>query len=96
MEGALFLRSETLVRMTQCRLVDGIHAPRAGVGIGLFAETTPGGLTALGHSGAYNAKMFFEPAHAAFVCGTVNQRLGVPYYWWAAFLDVLNEVRLSV
>ncbi|MCZ7571322.1 MAG: beta-lactamase family protein [Ardenticatenaceae bacterium] len=91
--GELFRHGETLVRMTQWRMAPGIKPPRAGVGLGIFAEDTGHGTIAVGHSGAYGAKMYYEPETGIFFNGTVNQRQGVPYYWWTAMLKAVQEAR---
>jgi D-alanyl-D-alanine carboxypeptidase len=91
--GELFRRSETLIKMTQWRFVQGIKAPRVGVGLGIFAEGTGHGTIALGHSGAYGAKMYYEPETGIFFSGTVNQRTGVVYYWWTEMLKAIHDAQ---
>ena len=93
MEGELFQKPETLAAMLQWRKFPGINPPRAGVGLGVFAEETGYGTVALGHSGAYGAKMYYEPASGTYFCGTVNQRVGVPYYWWKAMFEAMHRSR---
>ena len=46
---------------------------------------------ALGHSGAYGAKMYFEPESGIYFSGTVNQRTGVPYYWWKEMFEAVHQ-----
>lgn len=93
MRGELFRSAETLVKMTQWRAAPGIVAPRLGVGLGLFAEAMDYGTVVIGHSGAYGTKMYFEPETGIYFSGTVNQRTGVPYYWWKAIFNALHEAR---
>ena len=93
MQGRLFQNPEMLVRMTQWRTVPGIEPPRAGVGLGVFGETTDYGTVVIGHSGAYGSKMFYEPETGIYFSGTVNQRLGVPYYWWKPLFKAIHDAR---
>ena len=94
-QGRLFRNPETLVRMTQWRHYPGIEAPRAGVGLGIFAETTDAGTVVIGHSGAYGAKMYYEPETGIYFSGTVNQRIGVPYYWWKELFKAIHEAGIG-
>jgi D-alanyl-D-alanine carboxypeptidase len=93
LQGKLFQNPETLVQMTQWRDVPGIEAPRAGVGLGIFGERTDYGTVVIGHSGAYGTKMYYEPETGIYFSGTVNQRLGVPYYWWKPLFRAIHEAR---
>lgn len=94
-EGRLFQRPETLVRMTQWRFFPGIVAPRTGVGLGIFGEATDYGTVVIGHSGAYGTKMYYEPETGVYFSGTVNQRLGVPYYWWKPIFNIIREAKAA-
>lgn len=89
--GELFQRTETLVAMTQWRYFPGINAPRAGVGLGIFGEGSDDNTVLIGHSGAYGTKMYFEPETGLYLSGTVNQRTGVPYYWWHEVVRAIHE-----
>lgn len=91
--GKLYQSAETLIKMTQWRYFPGIEAPRAGVGLGIFGEGTDYGTVVIGHSGAYGTKMYYEPETGLIFSGTVNQRSGVPYYWWKPFLNAVHEAR---
>ena len=93
MAGQLFQNQETLAAMLQWRRYPGISSPRAGVGLGVFAEKTGCGTVALGHSGAYGAKMYYEPERGIYFCGTVNQRTGVDYYWWKEMIRAIHKAR---
>ena len=93
MDGQLFQNPDTLAAMLQWRSCPGISPPRAGVGLGIFAEGSGQGRVALGHSGAYGAKMYFEPESGIYFCGTVNQRTGVPYYWWKEMFEAVHMAR---
>jgi D-alanyl-D-alanine carboxypeptidase len=92
-DGQLFQNPQTLAAMLQWRAYPGISPPRAGVGLGIFAERSGQGRVALGHSGAYGAKMYFEPESGIYFCGTVNQRTGVPYYWWKEMFEAIHKAR---
>lgn len=91
MRGELFKRPETLVTMMQWRYFPGIKAPRVGVGLGIFGEGTDHNTVLIGHSGAYGTKMYFEPETGLYFSGTVNQRVGVPYYWWHEVVRAFHE-----
>lgn len=93
MRGHLFQETKTLEEMLDWQLYPGINSPRAGVGLGIFAERTRSGKIALGHSGVYGAKMYYQPDGEIFFSGTVNQLVGVPYYWWAELLAVIGSGR---
>lgn len=95
-EGRLFRSPETLVRMTQWRYHPGVVAPRAGVGLGIFGEATDYGTVVIGHSGAYGTKIYYEPETGVYFSGTVNQRLGVPYYWWKPIFNIIHEARAGL
>jgi D-alanyl-D-alanine carboxypeptidase len=90
-QGNLFKKTETLVNMTQWRYLPGINTPRAGVGLGIFAEGTESGTVLIGHSGAYGTKMYYEPETGIYFSGTVNQRTGVPYYWWHHVIRAIHD-----
>ena len=90
-DGQLFRNSETLATMLQWRAFPGINSPRAGVGLGIFAEESGQGRVALGHSGAYGAKMYVEPESGIYFSGTVNQRTGVSYYWWKEMFEAVHQ-----
>ncbi len=89
--GELFRNSETLVKMTQWRHFPGINPPRAGVGLGIFGEGTVSNTVLIGHSGAYGTKMYYEPETGLCFSGTVNQRVGVPYYWWHEVVRAIHD-----
>ncbi|MDA1330553.1 MAG: serine hydrolase, partial [Chloroflexi bacterium] len=93
MNGELFREAETLSAMLQWQHFPGIKSPRAGVGLGIFGEETRYGSVVVGHSGAYGAKMYYEPDSGVYFSGTVNQRTGVPYYWWWEMFDAIREAR---
>ena len=90
-QGKLFKKTETLVNMTQWRYFPGIKTPRVGVGLGIFGEGTESGTVLIGHSGAYGTKMYYEPETGIYFSGTVNQRTGVPYYWWHHVIRAIHN-----
>lgn len=87
--GRLFRRPETLAAMTALQAVDGLVAPRRGVGLGLF-ETGLSRFRFIGHSGAWSGRMLFEPDHGLFLSGTLNQA-GAPSGWHADMLQSVLE-----
>ena len=89
--GKLFRNPETLVKMTQWRHFSGINPPRAGVGLGIFGEGSASNTVLIGHSGAYGTKMYYEPETGLYFSGTVNQRVGVPYYWWHEVVRAIHD-----
>jgi D-alanyl-D-alanine carboxypeptidase len=90
-QGKLFKNPETLIQMTQWRYFPGIDAPRAGVGLGIFGEGTEFETVLIGHSGVYGTKMYYEPETGLYFSGTLNQRHGVPYYWWHEVIGAVHK-----
>jgi D-alanyl-D-alanine carboxypeptidase len=74
LEGKLFARPETLAEMLRWQRPRGMPARYAAVGYGIFAFTSPRGLEAIGHSGAWGAKMLTVPQEGLYLSGTVNRR----------------------
>ncbi len=67
----------------------GLAEPRTGVGLGLFRTRTEGG-ELWGHSGAWGAKMFWDPEAQIYFAGTVN-RSGAPADWHHGLVERVRE-----
>ena len=96
MAGNLFQKQETLQDMTQIQYFDGIKPPRLGVGCGIVAEGVDPNTVFLGHSGSNGTKMFCEPELGLYIVGTMNQNIGVPYYWWHQVVHIMRDAGLSI
>jgi len=70
--GRLFRSDTTLAQMTQWVRPTGLDESRTGVGLGLF-RTPFDGAELWGHSGAWGAKLAFEPRSRLVFAGTTNQ-----------------------
>jgi D-alanyl-D-alanine carboxypeptidase len=79
--GRLFKRADTYAAMTQWLVPDGLMAPRLGVGLGFFRlKSSQGELW--GHTGAWGAKMLYDPHHGIVFAGTINQSAGPGNWHW--------------
>lgn len=82
LRGELLRRRATVSAMTDWCVPPGLEPPRTGVGLGIF-RTERDGLTLIGHSGSWGAKMFHSPAAGFFLAGTINQAAGPDDWHWA-------------
>jgi D-alanyl-D-alanine carboxypeptidase len=87
LDGRLFQRRETLAEMARFTVPEGIKA-YAAIAHGLLGFRSPAGRWLFGHSGAWGAKMLYDPANGYFYSGTVNRR-GAKGEW---MLEIADQV----
>lgn len=85
--GRLFRRRETLEEMRRFTVPQGLKN-YAAVGHGLLAFRSPAGRFLYGHSGAWGAKMLYDPASGFYFSGTVNRR-GARGEWMQEIADAV-------
>lgn len=85
--GRLFRRQGTLAEMTRFIAPPGL-ASYAAIGHGLLGFRSPAGRFLFGHSGAWGAKMLYDPANGFFYSGTINRR-GVRGEWMLEIADAV-------
>lgn len=87
MDGRLFRRRETLAEMARFTVPQGLKN-YAAVAHGLLGFRSPGGRWLFGHSGAWGAKMLYDPASGCYFSGTVNRR-GARGEWMQDIADAV-------
>ena len=87
MDGRLFQRRETLAEMARFTVPQGL-VNYAAVAHGLLGFRSPGGRWLFGHSGAWGAKMLYDPESGFYFSGTVNRR-GARGEWMQEIADAV-------
>jgi len=90
LDGRLFTRPATLDAMLTWQEPMGRPDRYTRVGHGIFTFTTPAGRIAIGHSGAWGAKMLAVPDQQFILSGTVNRR-GASGTWALEMIDQLLD-----
>jgi D-alanyl-D-alanine carboxypeptidase len=90
LSGSLFTRPETLAAMLQWQEPAGRPPRYTQVGHGIFRFTTPASRLAIGHSGAWGAKMLSVPEEQLFLSGTINLR-GAKAEWALELIDQILD-----
>lgn len=85
--GKLFKRQGTLAEMIRFTPPRG-PAAYAMLGHGVLGFRSPGGRFLYGHSGAWGAKMLYDPGNGFFYSGTVNRR-GAKSEWMLEIADAV-------
>ncbi len=87
MDGRLFRHRATLAEMARFTVPEGLKS-YAAIGHGLLGFRSPGGRWLFGHSGAWGAKMLYDPANGFYYSGTVNRR-GARGEWMQDIADAV-------
>jgi D-alanyl-D-alanine carboxypeptidase len=87
LDGRLFQRRATLAEMIRFTSPQGLKN-YAAVGHGVLAFRSPAGRWLFGHSGAWGAKMLYDPANGLYYSGTVNRR-GAKGEWMLEIADAV-------
>jgi D-alanyl-D-alanine carboxypeptidase len=87
LDGRLFQRRETLAEMIRFGTPEGLKN-YAAVAHGVLGFRSPGGRFLYGHSGAWGAKMLYDPGNGFYYSGTVNRR-GARSEWMQDIADAV-------
>lgn len=87
LDGRLFQRRETLAEMARFTVLPA-GAAYAAVAHGLLGFRSPAGRFLFGHSGAWGAKMLYDPQNGFYYSGTVNRR-GAKGDWMLEIADAV-------
>jgi D-alanyl-D-alanine carboxypeptidase len=87
LDGRLFQRRETLAEMIRFGTPEGLKN-YAAVAHGVLGFLSPAGRFLYGHSGAWGAKMLYDPGNGFFYSGTVNRR-GARSEWMQDIADAV-------
>lgn len=91
--GKLFSSERTLVEMLDFVELAGMPAGCTGLGLGVRRLQSAGGLTMIGHAGAWSVQAFHVPSLDLTITGTFNQPMGLSDFFRHWVLIVADALR---